>query len=256
VREDIAPIMRRWPYDPDSNIRFIEGNDGKKKLQVRLPLGIEQYEVDGRPDGLRPQGKESYLEVYLGKLDLYKKANATDLGFSLSREDAALLIEEGILYYYRYVLLFQIGDLRRCIRDTARNLRLADLLKNYAEDEADKESVEQYRPYIIRMNCAAKALLSASQGAFDKALSEIASGVREIEELPEMENPNFRYERKRSLAVLREMEKNLRNRKPPSRREVLQKRLERAVREENYELAAKIRDQIKALNSGSLRRIK
>jgi len=52
------------------------------------------------------------------------------------------------------------------------------------------------------------------------------------------------------------MEKNLRNRKPPSRREVLQKRLERAVREENYELAAKIRDQIKALNSGSLRRIK
>jgi hypothetical protein len=45
--EDISPILQHWPYHPNNiNVRLIEGADGKKKIQMRLDLGILQMEMD------------------------------------------------------------------------------------------------------------------------------------------------------------------------------------------------------------------
>ena len=51
---DLRQILKAWPYDPEHDARIVRGDDGRELLQVRTPLGIEQYEMDGRPDGLRP----------------------------------------------------------------------------------------------------------------------------------------------------------------------------------------------------------
>ena len=61
---DLRKILKSWPYDPEQDARIIRGDDGRDLLQVRTPLGIEQYEMDGRPDGARPHGMESALEYY------------------------------------------------------------------------------------------------------------------------------------------------------------------------------------------------
>src|SRR6516164_5389851 len=66
---DIRRILEAWPYDPDKDARLTQGEDGREILQVRTPVGLEQYELDGRPDGARPHGMESALEFYLQRLE-------------------------------------------------------------------------------------------------------------------------------------------------------------------------------------------
>jgi len=249
MNPDISHILRSWEYS-QNNIRKIVGLDGTEKLQVRLPLGIEQYEIDGRPDGKRPRGKDSLLQCYKAKLERHVKRHGTDEGFALTRSDAAKLREEGVLYYFRYVLFFQIGEYKRTIRDTQLNSERFDLIEHYAKHKSDREPLQEYRPYILRMNRAARALLSAEAGAFDQALGHLADGIRRIESLTAIDNPNFVYERNRSIHILRGMEKEIRARKPLSRAERLARQLQKAVREEDYEKAAKLRDAIRKLESG------
>ena len=51
---DLRKTLQAWPYDPEQDARVLPGEDGRQIVQVRTPLGIEQYEVGGRPDGARP----------------------------------------------------------------------------------------------------------------------------------------------------------------------------------------------------------
>src|SRR5690349_22251545 len=85
ANKDIAPVLKGWDYETGSiNVRKIVGIDGREKLQMRLDLGLLQMEVHGRPDGVRPHGKESYLEYFEDKLDRYKRENGGSVvGFAL-----------------------------------------------------------------------------------------------------------------------------------------------------------------------------
>src|SRR5258705_442223 len=51
--DDLTEMLRRWEYDENRPVRRLKAGDGREVLQVRLPLGIEQYEINGRPDGKR-----------------------------------------------------------------------------------------------------------------------------------------------------------------------------------------------------------
>ena len=90
---DISEILGEWPYDPMRNVRRITCLEGRDKLQVRLPLGLEQYELDGRPDGQRPEGFDSFLELLEHRLE--NEAGRAEL----TPEDCTRLHEEGVLYY-------------------------------------------------------------------------------------------------------------------------------------------------------------
>src|SRR5258708_38408808 len=59
---DLRKYLDKWPYDPDHNVRLVRGKDGRQIMLVRQFMGLEQYEVEGRPDGQRPRGMESSLE--------------------------------------------------------------------------------------------------------------------------------------------------------------------------------------------------
>jgi len=61
--------------------------------------------------------------------------------------------------YFRYLVLFQIGDFKRTVRDTEHNLKICDIVGNYAENEEDKKEILQYRPYILRMNAVSRACI-------------------------------------------------------------------------------------------------
>src|ERR1041384_431212 len=128
---DLRDALKSWPYDPDNDARLTRGADGREILQVRTPLGIEQYEIDGRPDGERPHGLESLLEFHLQKLARVK-ADKREADFKLSPEECGDLFSEGTLYYFRYVRLFQLKDWVRTLRDTGRNLEVFDLVHRYA----------------------------------------------------------------------------------------------------------------------------
>ncbi len=247
MSQDIGRLLNEWEYDPFNHVRRIRGEDGREKIQVRVELGVLQMEVDGRPDGKRPYGKESLLDYYESQLQRHISEQGTDRDFELDGEACEDLRQEGLLYYHRYVLFFELGDFDRTARDTERNTRLVDLVWKYARDKKDAQALEQYRAYIIRMNASARAMRDAQLRNFDSAMRHVRDAIQTIENLPDMDNPTFTFEKNRSLSVLRGMFKELQSRKPPTRIDHLRSELERAVTEERFEDAARLRDKIRDL---------
>jgi hypothetical protein len=247
MSQDISKLLDEWEYDPFNHVRKIVGDDGKERIQVRVELGILQMEVDGRPDGKRPYGAESLLEYYEGQVEKHGSRGGREKGFSLDGEACEELRQEALLYYHRYVLFFELGDYERTIRDTERNTRLFDFVWKYAQNKEDAAALEQYRPYIIRMNASARALKDAQRHNYSAAARCVRDAMERIANLPDLENSTFLYEKKRSLSVLQGMLKELQGRKPLGRLDILKTELARAVAEERFEDAARLRDEISQL---------
>jgi hypothetical protein len=245
---DLRLLLKNWPYDPDNDSRIVRGQDGREILQVRTPLGLEQYEMEGRPDGERPHEMETALEHYEKK---YREAVEKGVGgdFDLDAREAAELFNEGTLFYFRYVRLFQLRDWRRTIRDTARNLRAFDFVHEHARREEDQQFLEKWRPYVIRINATAFAMLELDKNAYAEALKHVTAAISAIEALPGLEDETFAFERDRSLAALGELAGQIRQSRPVSEEEKLERQLRRAIERQEFERAASLRDRIRELKN-------
>jgi hypothetical protein len=243
---DLREWLDDWPYDAENVVRIVRVSDGREIMQVRTPLGIEQYELEGRPDGQRPHGMQSVLDYHLSCLAKLKESDEEDT-FLLRSEECSELFDEGVIYYCRYLHLFQIKDWERTIRDTARNLRLFDFIHRYGARQEDRMQLEQWRSYVIRMNAIAKAMLLSDAQDFDGAQKIVKRAIASIESLPAMDNPNFAFERKRSLEALKEVAVELITNRPQSKLERLEQELRQAVESQEFERAAELRDKIRAL---------
>ena len=246
MMQDIRALLQDWEYDSDSNIRVLNAIDGRMILQVRLPLGIEQYEMDGRPDGQRPFGQETFLSVIEERLAVWRQEHDDDSGFSIDHEDFVRLQSESILFYYRYLVLFQLNDFERVTRDTEHNIRMCRLLEFYCRDEDERNSVLQFRPYIIRMNSMARSMLAVQKNDAHGGVGILESAIREIELLEMLPSPVFQFERSRSVSYLTTALEQMRE-KDANPQKILEDELSRALDEENYEHAAELRDQIRNL---------
>lgn len=247
MSNDLTDLLREWPYDSDDNMRIVEAGDGRNVLQVRQPLGVEQYELDGRPDGARPFDNDSIVAELTDRLERHREASGDDEGFELSHEDCVMMQSEGILFYYRYLLLFQLNDYERVIRDTGHNLQICELLENYCPDEDDRNAVLQFKPYILRMNGMARAMLQARNDETDEARETIDMTINQIQALEKIESPAFQFERVRSVNYLRQARDKISD-QPSDPRKKLESQLRQAVDDEDYELAAKLRDRINKLS--------
>jgi len=246
---DITDILEEWPYDSDSSVRKITGDDGRELLQVRTPLGIEQYELSGRPDGARPYGSESVLEHVEAERRAHIDAFGDTDEFEIDAGMASELQQEGLVYYYRYLVCFQVGEYEIVAQDTRRNLRMFDLMRAHCRDEEVVNGSEQYRPYVLRMNAAAEALQAVGRGEHDRARAMIQRTLDAIDRLPDVPTATFDYEKERSLAILRGMRKAIPEAPPATQEERLERELARVVNEEDYERAAEIRDQLRQLTA-------
>ena len=83
-------------------------------------------------------------------------------------------------------------------------------------------------------------------GHADIVVDDLGTAIEEIENMPNIDTPAFQFERIRSLKYLRSTLKQVLEQKM-SPLEQLKKELDAAVEEENYELAAKLRDKIRTL---------
>jgi hypothetical protein len=242
---DLTDTLRSWPYEEAKAIRRLKAKDGREIIQVRLPLGIEQYEMHGRPDGSKPEGCESWMDHYLA---VAKETTARTGSYQLEEEDFQRLQAEGLLYYYRYLLFFQMQEYELCARDTSRNLTLLDFVAAHSAGDIG-EPLEQYRPYILRMHVMARALTEI-QGRNDVkvALRILKQGLREVRLLKAPTgNQVFEWEKVRAVRSLEDLIGQLESHVPPSRRVLLERQLRSAIEEENYEKAASLRDQIASM---------
>lgn len=243
---DISPLLKGWDYEPGTiNVRRINGLDGSPKLQMRLDLGLVQMELSGRPDGARPHGKESLLQYHEEQLTEHKKSSGTEEGFELSSDDCAALREEAGLYYQRYLSLSVLEDYSGVVRDTARNLRVLDFCGQYAAEEQDRLVMEQYRPYITMMNTRAAASIQFKNEKYSDASSTIAKGLERIKNFFERFGQPEAYDESNEVKILKQFAREIRRKLPVDPIARLQQKLDKAVKAERYEEAAKIRDEIR-----------
>lgn len=277
MSDDISRILQEWPYESGQlSVRLIEGQDGRPKVQLRLDLGMLQMEVEGRPDGQRPGGYESLLEMYESMLDdaqatageeageLFAGAGEPELpspepggeeadesghpsGFAIDQDACRELREEAVQYYHRYVALFILEDFEGVIRDTSRNLRVLDLCARFGETEEDRSVLEQFRPYIVMM----RARAMASQSVKDK---EPKAAILALDEALENLRTHFaetgqadQFEQSGEVQLLRGMRDALVPKLPVSQKSELRDRLKKALDQENYELAAILRDELRMM---------
>ncbi|MEI8062725.1 MAG: UvrB/UvrC motif-containing protein [Verrucomicrobiota bacterium] len=245
---DIRELLRDWPYDADNAVRIVPCADGRDVLQVRTPVGIEQYELENRPDGMRPHNTESVFAFYNARLERLKTAGEED-EFRLNHKECVELFEEGVMFYFRYLHLFQLKEWTLTVRDTTRNLRVFDFVHKYAQRKEDRQHLEQWRPYILRMHTIARAMVEAEEHAHDRALRILRDGIEQIEALSEVDNQTFNTERDRAVQALRETITQIEKSRPLSEIEQLEKQLRTAIESQSFERAAQLRDQIRDLRT-------
>ncbi len=245
---DISQLLRDWPYENGQvTARRFRGDDGREKIQLRLDMGILQMDVTGRPDGQRPHGQESLLDYHELQLREHVQANGNDETFKLDPAACEMLRAEGVMYYHRYLAQFVLEDYYAVERDTMRNLRLIDFCSAYTETDADKMSLEQYRPYVLMMCTRARALVCLGQNRPKAALAAVQKGLDSIKAFYR----RFGQERAGGcceVAILKALIKEIESRIPVDPVVTLKRKLAKAVKSERYEEAATLRDQINELS--------
>lgn len=247
MQDDLTPILQRWPYRAGQpNVRTLVGDDGETRIQIRLDLGILQMFADGRPDGQRPHGFESLLEYHEQALeDSADQPEAERI--KLTPEECSALRDEALQYYHRYMAMLVLEDFDGVIRDTTRNLRVLDLCRDHAETDEDREALEQYRPYIMMVRTRATASQAVKEGEQPAAVFAIDQGLDQIRSIYASRGEPTSFESSNERQILQQLRDALEPKAPKGRRAELKEQLDLAVAEENYERAAKIRDELKGM---------
>src|SRR5438105_8282336 len=101
VNQDIDNVLRDWEYKAGVvQARLIDAPGGRQVIQMRVDLGVLQLEVDGRPDGARPHGHDTYYD-YLH--DRSRAALRAGNNWVLSEEESQEADREFMQFYHRRV---------------------------------------------------------------------------------------------------------------------------------------------------------
>ena len=248
---DITSILESWDYKPGQvMVRRIKGRDGVEKLQLRVDLGLMQMNVEGRPDGKRPMGQDSWLDFYLNRLEEHRADNDDDdEDFLLTAEDCSRLHQESLQYHHRYICLLQLEDYEAVIRDTERNLEVYDFVDEYAETDEAAWAFQQFRSQLILMDTRARALLELKADQYENALKLIDDGIESLKSFHQVYHPDDTLDSAGEYQALKTWREEVANRRPLSELERLERALKDAVSKEDYETAARMRDAIKELES-------
>ncbi len=248
MTNDLTKLLQDWPFvNGQLAVRLIEGEDGRDKLQIRLDLGLLQLEAQGRPDGSRPHGFESLLDYYEAKLEEHQIEGGDPEQFLLDEEACRTLREEASQFYHRYVALYVLEDLEGVLRDTSRNLRALDFMERHAGSDDDRESLAQFRPYLLMMRARALAGLAIRDKEPRAAILAIDEALERIREhFDEAGEPDL-FEESNEARLLEGMKESLVPKLPVSPESELRDRLTKAIEHENYELAAILRDELRAM---------
>jgi len=236
-RQDLDRLLREWPYEPgDVSARLVKAADGREVLQMRVEMGILQLETENRPDGQRPGGLNTYFD------HLVQISRDEGKGFELSTEQCAAADREFLQYYHRRICWLALRQFRRAARDADHSLAFMDFVRKHSPDEEWTLSHEQYRPFVLFHRTQAAALAKLEELGPESALQELNDGLQQFRELFTEYDAEEQYEDDELVRRLIDLKDALReqyNVKPS-----LSEQLAEAVAAEEYELAARLRDEL------------
>jgi hypothetical protein len=246
---DISHLLEHWDYQPGQIVvRRFKGRDGSEKIQLRVDLGLLQMNVLGRPDGKRPLGHESLFEYQQARLRKHVEATGAEEGFVLKGEDCAKLQLEALQYHHRYICMLELDDYAAVIRDTERNLALFDFVVRFAESEELAWALQQFRPQLLLIQTRAQSNERLAARRYAEALRHVDGGLAAIRQFYTDLGRSDAAEQSAEIMYLETWRVEINDKRPLSRREKLEMALHEAVRQEDYEKAAEVRDALRKLD--------
>jgi hypothetical protein len=250
---DLRTILDGWDFEPGKiSVRKIIGADTREKIQARVDMGVMQFEVDGRPDGSRPEGFESLLRFHEQRLLEHQREFDGDDEFKLGPEHCRRMRHEAYLYHQRYVSLFVLEEYQAVERDTEITLRLIDLCQRYAAAQRDREALSAYRNYALMMNSRSRALQQMQAGELEKSLAIVEAGLVSLEQAAESlddgELPDP-VDNSGEIELLTGLRDDIIAQMPGDALPKLRQELAAALHDQDYERAAAVRDRIGALDA-------
>lgn len=244
--DDISRLLQNWEYQPGQVVvRRFKGDDGEEKIQLRVDLGLLQMNAEGRPDGKRPLGYPSLLEYHQARLHKHVAAhNGSDAGFKFSAEECGKLQLEFLQYHHRYICLLQLEDYPGVVRDAERNLAVFAFATKHAETEEMAWSLKHFQPQLLMVLTRAKAAHALKVEDYDLAVQHTEEGMEQLREFFRSSPNPEGAEQSAEILSLEHWLEEVRLRRPLSRREQLERALKEALKLEDYERAAKVRDEI------------
>jgi len=234
---DIDAILRAWPYKPGTiSARSVRASDGREVLQMRIETGLLQMEVAGRPDGERPGGAETCLEWLEG---LQRRQGRK---FILSDEQRMEIDREFLQYYQRRICCLALRQFDRAVADADHTLALIDFVAAHSTDPQWTASHEQYRPFVLFHRIQAKALLALQNSGAEAAIETINAGLDQMRGLFAKYGAEDDFDHDELVEQLAVMKESLREEYHVGK--TLAEQLADAVALEQYERAARLRDQI------------
>ncbi|NUQ65049.1 MAG: UvrB/UvrC motif-containing protein [Pirellulales bacterium] len=234
---DIDAVLADWPYQPGVvSARLIQAADGREVIQLRVELGLLQMETADRPDGQRPGGAATYLALMI------QTAAVEGLAFELSEEQSAELDREFIQFYHRRICWLALREFDRAVRDADHTLRLMDFAAAHSSNEDWILSHEQYRPFVLFHRTQAAALSRLTEDGPEAAVEEINLGLERIRELYSKLEAEEEFDGDELAEQLRRLQGWIRENYHVGR--TLEEQLADAVATEQYELAARLRDEL------------
>lgn len=248
MRRDIDDALAEWPYDPEPGAikaREVRGRDNRVLVQIRLELGLMQMESEGRPDGGKPHGFATFLDYLMHKAARDLKAEP-DSVWAMTGEQCLETDREISQFYHRRVAWLSLQRYERALADADHALKIMDFVDRFGPGEEYKISHERYRGLVLFHRTQAAVALSLSQQKPELAIDAIRDGKERLSRhhknwrsrVIEDDTPNEQL--LEQLSVLEdEVRRNY------SVAKTLREQLEEAVAAEDYEAAARIRDQMK-----------
>lgn len=246
---DLEELTAGWECPPGQlRARVVVGRDGQELLQLRVDLGVMQMVLTGRPDGERYRGfpsAQAYIEhelcVVEPQLDPQcwqdldremQQLNYRRMAFAASAEDALQDGDEAAAARY---LTHALADASDCLSHVT-------LLRRHGKDD---EGHAALLPTLVFDRARLAAQLRIIEGRFEEAIEAAETGAAALEallgelgydeELRE-EDPGLRYLRTLGTQLRREYGVT----------HTLREQLEEALANEDYEAAARLRDELAA----------
>jgi hypothetical protein len=240
---DLDNILRGWPFRPGViSTRLVRAGDGRQVLQMRIEMGVLQMEMVGRPDGERPDDKATYLDL------VKREALAEGDAFVLSPAQCVELDRESLQYYHRRICCLASRQFARAAADADHTLALMDFISRHSPDPEWSSSHERYRPFVLFQRAQAFAMVALERSGPEAAIEAIRVGLEQMQSLFVKLGLEDQFDGDALVSQLVELKESLRQEYHVGK--TLAEQLAEAVANEQYEHAARLRDEIARRRGG------
>ncbi|MEW6249868.1 MAG: UvrB/UvrC motif-containing protein [Planctomycetota bacterium] len=254
---DLDEVISGWDCPPgELRARLVTGRDGGECLQLRIDLGVMQMALTDRPDGARCHGLPTTRACIEHELRVGGAGLTPEHWAELDREllqtnyrrmayaavaDGAL--QEGNEAQARQCLAGALADIETCLA-TLRLLTAHSPQAQTAEHSPQTQPYASLQPTLLFDRARLSTQLRIVEGRFEEAIEYAEAGAAQLDELlaglgcdeeQRAEDGGLRY--------LRELGRQLRQEYGIT--ETLAEQLSEAIANEDFETAARLRDQLK-----------